>query len=279
VDLSLYSSGPRGCSWQTVWDCEGTTGGDKHSGWSEGEDTSNVVRLPRDWLGPRSELVPFGPSADAARPTGDYLTQDDFWGGELDSIPRPVVAPTVPTQPPVERAAATTEALAEAPAQTVAVPGEDLVPPSPHDTRKRTAGVLATGLTVAACIAVVAGSLPDGQRHVERRATTRSYPTTLSAVPSAVILPRRRPALRHATTKAPSRSASRTQAHAKATTAAASHVANSAGSNSVTPASYHTVAPASHQSSAAVQRALAPPAPDQTVSAAPAPSAAGPASP
>ena len=44
----------------------------------------NVVRLPRDWLGPREELVPFGPSAERA--TSDTVTElprsaDDFWGG------------------------------------------------------------------------------------------------------------------------------------------------------------------------------------------------------
>src|SRR2546430_2374336 len=31
---------------------------------SGGEDEDKVIRLPRDWLGPRDELVPFGPSAD-----------------------------------------------------------------------------------------------------------------------------------------------------------------------------------------------------------------------
>jgi hypothetical protein len=41
----------------------------------------NVVRLPRDWLGPREDLVPFGPSADAedgalATPPSTH----DFWG-------------------------------------------------------------------------------------------------------------------------------------------------------------------------------------------------------
>lgn len=45
----------------------------------EAED--NVVRLPRDWLGPREELIPFGPSAEAeddglATPPSTH----DFWG-------------------------------------------------------------------------------------------------------------------------------------------------------------------------------------------------------
>ncbi len=45
------------------------------------ESEDNVVRLPRDWLGPREELVPFGPSAEAeddglATPPSTH----DFWG-------------------------------------------------------------------------------------------------------------------------------------------------------------------------------------------------------
>lgn len=56
----------------------------------------NVIRLPRDWLGPRDELVPFGPSAGpeqsklenevAGRPSADEgrpalpVSPADFWG-------------------------------------------------------------------------------------------------------------------------------------------------------------------------------------------------------
>lgn len=32
------------------------------------EDDDKVIRLPRDWLGPREELVPFGPSAEPGSP-------------------------------------------------------------------------------------------------------------------------------------------------------------------------------------------------------------------
>ena len=48
----------------------------------------NVVRFPRDWIGPREELVPFGPSAhrdqqadepDAAEPDRP-ISAEDFWG-------------------------------------------------------------------------------------------------------------------------------------------------------------------------------------------------------
>jgi hypothetical protein len=56
------------------------------AGEQDGQRRTNVVRLPRDWLGPREELVPFGPRAgsrapdeppstdDPAAPTADQLT-------------------------------------------------------------------------------------------------------------------------------------------------------------------------------------------------------------
>lgn len=60
-----------------------TTEGTRNS-----EDQPNVVRLPRDWLGPREELIPFGPRADEAEPPSDEAaspglpTAADFWSGE-----------------------------------------------------------------------------------------------------------------------------------------------------------------------------------------------------
>ncbi len=53
----------------------------------QGAAGDNVVRLPRDWLGPREELIPFGPAAYAAEDegrgdTGNAPTAHDFWGGE-----------------------------------------------------------------------------------------------------------------------------------------------------------------------------------------------------
>ena len=38
---------------------------------------SNVVRLPRDWLGPREELIPFGPRATQS---ASVPSPSDFWG-------------------------------------------------------------------------------------------------------------------------------------------------------------------------------------------------------
>jgi hypothetical protein len=48
---------------------------------SDQED--NIVQLPRDWLGPREELVPFGPSADpdpSRAAQADEVSPEDFWG-------------------------------------------------------------------------------------------------------------------------------------------------------------------------------------------------------
>jgi hypothetical protein len=58
---------------------------------------SNVIRLPRDWLGPREELVPFGISAateEVADPdaTGTLLASD-FWGEESAAVQHALPAP------------------------------------------------------------------------------------------------------------------------------------------------------------------------------------------
>lgn len=60
---------------------------------------SNVVRLPRDWLGPREELIPFGPSTDErADDEGQHIelppTADDFWGEGSASVQDAFQAPT-----------------------------------------------------------------------------------------------------------------------------------------------------------------------------------------
>lgn len=45
---------------------------------------SNVVPFPRDWLGPREELIPFGPSAGDRSPTPPAA--DAFWGEDSGAI-------------------------------------------------------------------------------------------------------------------------------------------------------------------------------------------------
>lgn len=73
---------------------------------SDDNDEDKVVRLPRDWLGPRDELVPFGPSAEhddlkaesASVPDQDEgsstspeaISPDDFWGERSASLQGPL---------------------------------------------------------------------------------------------------------------------------------------------------------------------------------------------
>jgi hypothetical protein len=63
------------------------------AGATESSTNDNVVRLPRDWLGPRDELIPFGPSADSADDSVPPPTADDFWGEDSSSIQTAVEAP------------------------------------------------------------------------------------------------------------------------------------------------------------------------------------------
>jgi hypothetical protein len=66
----------------------------------EGDGTDNVVRFPRNWIGPLEDLVPFGPAADRAAgadalrlaadpqaaPDAPALSADAFWGEDAGSI-------------------------------------------------------------------------------------------------------------------------------------------------------------------------------------------------
>jgi hypothetical protein len=60
---------------------------------TESDDTTkavrpgdNVVRLPRDWLGPREELVPLEGTTGAAASAGAPPRADDFWGEDSASL-------------------------------------------------------------------------------------------------------------------------------------------------------------------------------------------------
>jgi hypothetical protein len=69
--------------------------GSNQAGKGSGSD-DNVVRLPRDWLGPRDELVPFGPSAGTTTPGVDEdlpRSADDFWGEQSSAVHDAVQAP------------------------------------------------------------------------------------------------------------------------------------------------------------------------------------------
>lgn len=81
-------------------------------------EAGNVVRLPREWLGPPEELVPFGPSARARasdRPEPDAqepaASSPDFWSEESavlqDVIEAPADPDVVQTTEAVEEPSAT----------------------------------------------------------------------------------------------------------------------------------------------------------------------------
>ena len=61
------------------------------------EAESNVVRFPRDWIGPRKDLVPFGPAADAPTQAATTFTAppsaDDFWGEDSAAVQDALQAP------------------------------------------------------------------------------------------------------------------------------------------------------------------------------------------
>jgi hypothetical protein len=90
-------------------------GDQRGSGTTGREGQDNVVQLPRDWLGPREELVPFGPrawaqdtSADLAAEEEGAFAADDFWGENSESLHTAVRGPAAPPAPvPVEDATAT----------------------------------------------------------------------------------------------------------------------------------------------------------------------------
>jgi hypothetical protein len=59
-----------------------------NGGQTDSDETRNVVRIPRDWFGPKEDLVPFGPAAWSA-PGHQAETPPDaeaFWGEDADSV-------------------------------------------------------------------------------------------------------------------------------------------------------------------------------------------------
>jgi hypothetical protein len=67
------------------------------------EQSDKVVRLPRDWLGPREHLVPFSQSTPPlVEPELDAFAPNDFWGERAAAIHSVVQAPEddAPEEPP-----------------------------------------------------------------------------------------------------------------------------------------------------------------------------------
>ena len=76
-----------------------TEGRQTEAGEGAGDARDTVVRLPRDWLGPREELVPFGPRAASQRADGALPSDEsppsaeDFWGERSAAIHDALQAP------------------------------------------------------------------------------------------------------------------------------------------------------------------------------------------
>jgi hypothetical protein len=126
-----------------VMDSRKTTHGD------EGErGTENVVRLPRDWLGPRDELIPIGSGARAAQAEDDAQTDAlpptaaSFWDEDSGSLQAPMQAPADMWQP---------------------TPAERKLRPAPRGSRARfgwaVTGVLISRRRVTATVAALAAGL------------------------------------------------------------------------------------------------------------------------
>jgi hypothetical protein len=62
-------------------------------GEAERQSQANVVRLPRDWLGPRENLVPFGPRAVSLDAEAAPPSAEDFWGERAATIHDALQAP------------------------------------------------------------------------------------------------------------------------------------------------------------------------------------------
>lgn len=103
---------------------------------SPAQGADKVVRLPRDWLGPREHLVPFGASTPPpAEPEPAGFVADDFWGERSAAIHGVVQAPE--HHPPAD------------------APAGDPPAPSPKSRLPRRPLVVAGLVAVAATAAVV----------------------------------------------------------------------------------------------------------------------------
>jgi hypothetical protein len=120
------------------------------------EPSNKVVRFPRDWLGPRDELVPLGQSAPPpTEPDLAAFAPDDFWGERAAAIHSVVQAPT--DEPPLEPPAT--------------------APLKPRVVRRRLAAAALVGIAAAAALAFLLGGSPN---HV-----TRNAPWNFAAIVSS----------------------------------------------------------------------------------------------
>lgn len=252
---------------------------DKHGAGGD-EDRGKVVRLPRDWLGPRSELVPFGPSAEAreraaaATKRGETgarddvvlqlapppeITQDDFWGGALDSIPRPIVGPVVRAREedgaaapkPRDRAATAGSRGADpaAPAGSAAPVRDQPPPPESRPAVRPRAGrgrvpVRAIALAAAGLMAitVTVDRLAGPNEHRSSGLTASRSSRTLSLSPRdfpakpALTTPRSQAPRRASRTRTAHHRAAVSHHHSSSITVSYDHATTASASSSPAPA-------------------------------------------
>lgn len=134
------------------------------------QSQANVVRLPRDWLGPREELVPFGPrvvSLDAeAAPAGDDgeaapPSAEDFWGERAAAIHDALQPAANPAQPAVRSAGlAGTRGSSRPPSVDVprGRPRKTIRGISLASADRRIVAAVAAGLATAAGVVIIAFS-------------------------------------------------------------------------------------------------------------------------
>lgn len=137
----------------------------------------NVVRLPRDWLGPREELIPFGPAAEGdddglATPPSTH----DFWGEP---------APGLWTPDSKRAGRASRRAL-------LRLRGSELFARSLADVGEHRLAAAMASLIAVGVLALVFGQAGGGSRHHQlSAAASRSAPTqtALAGLSSGRALP------------------------------------------------------------------------------------------
>jgi hypothetical protein len=107
------------------------------------EPSDKVVRLPRDWLGPRDDLVPFGRSTPpAAEPELAGFAPNDFWGERAAAVHSVVEAPE------------------DKPAQNPPAGDSPTSTPKVRFGRQRLAAAAFVGIAAAAAVALLFGGSP-----------------------------------------------------------------------------------------------------------------------
>ncbi len=133
--------------------------------------TGNVVRIPRDWFGPKDELVPFGPRASEAvkeeKARSGVEDPNRFWGEDAGSVHDVLVAPAVASEKRRRRSLLLAAAALVAVLAGVGVTLTTLEGPEPHGAQSLAApaGHEASGRpSPLLALRAVAGSVMERQR-------------------------------------------------------------------------------------------------------------------